>query len=170
MSDALTDARWYHLVLFTYRRRPVFKLARHALFCERAVGQIGKRLGCPVDSVRAGPGSIHLLIRIPRQASVTRIVLTIKWLSRWTLAKNGVQPCWKRLWARSYWCASLTRPSSAAAVRQHIHQHRLTAGASAPHPLLSTPVTSEQPSRHHQPEEVQSPPVSGHTATEHRAP
>ena len=169
MADSLPDARWYHLVLFTYRRRPAFKLARHALFCERTLIRTGKRVGWPVDSARTSDCSAHLLIKIPANVSASRIALTIKWRSWWTLVRTGVHPVWRRLWATSYWCVPLTRSSSTAAVRHHIQQRRVAARTTPIQFLLNTPTTSGQLSPHLQPEEERNLQVSAHTEAARRA-
>ena len=170
MPNSLPDARWYHLVLFTYRRRPAFKLARHAQICERALIRIGKQVGWPVDSARTSDCSAHLLIKIPARISAPRIALTIKWRSWWALVRIGMHPAWRRLWATSCWCVPLTRTSSAAALRHHIQQRRVTRGAEPVQYMLNRPAASGQPSPHHQLEEEQNLQVSVHTEAEHRAP
>ncbi len=170
MPNSRPDARWYHLVLFTYRRRPVFKLAKHALFCERTLIRTGKRVGWPVDSARTSDCSVHLLIKIPANISASRIALTIKWRCWWALVRRGMHPIRRRLWSRSYWCVPLTCSRSAAAVRHHIQQRMVAPRANPIQSILNRPTTNGPLSPHHPLAAAQSLQVSVHREAERRAP
>lgn len=113
--------RWCHLVWTTARRRPGFKIAAVAGFCERAVRGACGTLGWMVDTVTILPDQVQLLIAVPNPLPRQDVCRTLRQAVTRTLRASSLPfPTRAHLWEDPSWCAALASAAAVTVVRRQL--------------------------------------------------
>ena len=120
--------KWYHVVLRTYRRRPLFKIPAAQRFCERELLRELERLGWTVETIRCRPASLHLLVQPPRGHARNLIVAELREVAT-AVHRRGASAARarRRLWDDRVWCATVSHGAGFTAVRRHLRGQRADA-------------------------------------------
>lgn len=125
--------KWYHVVLRTYRRRPLFKIPAAQRFCERELARTLARGGWVVEAIHWGSASVHVLVQPPPGLGRARIVRELRRQAARVVRRGGVPvPRREPVFAPDVWSAAISHAAGAAAVRRHINGR---AGAHAAVPV-----------------------------------
>lgn len=124
--------RWCHLVWTTARRRPWFKIAAVAGFCERSVRSACAALGWTADTVAVFPDQVHLLIAVPNPLPRRQVCHVLRRAVTRTLRASTLPfPAHASLWEDPGWCAVLASPAAVTVVRRQLHDRRSGAPAAS---------------------------------------
>lgn len=132
--------RWCHLVWTTAGRRPLFKIAAVAGFCERTVRAACDTLGWTADTVTVLPHQVHALTAVPPSAPRGDVSRTLRRAVTQALRESSLPfPAHQHLWEDPAWCAVLASPAAVTLVRQQLRARGARAHEASSGRASSTP-------------------------------